>query len=396
MPWNEPGNSSNNKDPWTGRPKQTPPDLEAFLRDLLKKIAALFKLKSFNKNAAILTKTLLPLRFNSKVIGFIFTFLLLAWLCTGFFTVDPSEQAVVTRFGHYIATLSPGHHWILKPIESRYVIHPKNNSSFYYQTTLLTRDGNKVSVVATLHYSIANARQFLFSNAQPLQSLQELTANAVQQTLGQLSLEQLLIANLSSLQQTLQTKIDQSLAKYRTGLVLNTIKLQPIQVPEELKASFNDVASAQTDKEQLENQAKAYAIQIEPASNDQSERLIADAKAYQQEVILKAKAETTRFLALLPAYEASPVLTRKRLYLEAMQAMMIHSNKMLIDNSANTSFYLSLNNSALPDPDKTKESGQASKKSSVTLTNPTLPETSKPLQTDNAMPSTYNITGGYE
>lgn len=390
MPWKEPGNSSNNKDPWTGRPKQTPPDLEAFLRELCKKITALFKLKAFNKNAAVLTKTLLPTQLNTKTIGLIFGFSLLAWLFSGFFTVDTKEQAIITRFGEYNATLASGRHWLFRPIERRYIISEKS-IPYAYPINLLTHDKNKVSIVVALHYTVVNARQYLFSNTKPLQSLQEAIANATNQLLGQLSLEQLLTANLFSLQQTLQIQINKLLANYETGLVINNIELQPIQVPEELKASFADVTNAQAEKKQLENQAEIYAAQIEPQSKGQSERLIADAKNYQQEAILKAKAETARFLALLPIYEASPELTRKRLYLEAMQAMMAHSTKMLINNSTATSLYLNIDKSAMQNPDKTKV--QISKKPSTeasTLLQPTSPKS------NNKLPNSYNITGGYE
>ncbi|MDQ8039167.1 MAG: protease modulator HflK N-terminal domain-containing protein, partial [Rickettsiella sp.] len=101
MPWKEPGNSSNNKDPWTGRPKQTPPDLEAFLRELRKKIAAFFKVKAINRNTTAFTKTFFPIRLNTKTVGIFFSVLLLVWVFSGFFRVDPYQQAVITRFGKY-------------------------------------------------------------------------------------------------------------------------------------------------------------------------------------------------------------------------------------------------------------------------------------------------------
>ncbi|MES2142238.1 MAG: FtsH protease activity modulator HflK [Pseudomonadota bacterium] len=392
MPWKEPGNSSNNKDPWTGRPKQTPPDLEAFLRELRKKITALFKLKSLNKNSASITKTLLPIQLNTKTVGLVFSFLLLAWLSSGFFTVDTSEQAVITRFGKYSATLPAGHHWIFRPIETRYIIS-ENNIPYSSQINLITRDENKVSVVTTLHYTVVNARQFLFST-QPLQSLREAIASAVNQTLSQLSLEQLLNVNFSSSQQILQTKINKLLANYATGLAISDIELQPIQVPEELKASFEDVTRAEAEKKQLENQADVYAMQIEPKTKSQAKLLIADAKSYQQQVILNAKAETARFLALLPTYEASPELTRKRLYLEAMQAMMTHSNKMLVDNSANTSLYLNIDKPAIQNPEKI--TNQSSIKTSPTETNSPSPGITTSAKTDNKVSSSYGISGGYE
>jgi membrane protease subunit HflK len=393
MPWNEPGNSSNNKDPWTGRPKQTPPDLEAFLRDLRKKIVAFFKLKSFNKNTTAFTKVFVP-QLNAKFLGIIFSFLLLTWLFSGFFTVNSSEQAVITRFGKYNTTLSPGRHWIVRPIENHYIISEKN-IPYSYQTSLLTRDGNKVSVNTKLDYSIVNARQYLFSNTQPLQSLQEAVAKATHQTLAQFTLDQLLNANLPVLQQTLRTKINTLLTQYATGVFVNDIELNPIQVPEELKASFEALSQALTEKEQNESQAKVYAMQIEPQSKGEAEKLIADAKSYQQEVVLKAKAETARFLALLPAYEASPLLTRKRLYLEALQIMMAHSNKMLINNPENTSISLTVDKSGVQYPDKTTPT-QTEKTSAEENT---LLNMATPSKTDNETELASNYpptTGGYE
>ncbi len=390
MPWNEPGNSSN-KDPWTGRSKQNPPDLEAFLRDLRKKIVALFKSKTFNKSKTTLTKTLLPTQLNTKLLGLIFSFLILAWLFSGFFTVAPSEQAVITLFGKYHTTLSPGRHWIFRPVEARTIISEKN-IDYTYQTNILTRDENKVSIVTKIHYTITNPRQYLFSNTQPLQSLQEAIANASNQTLGKLPLEQLLTTHLFSLQQTLYVKINKLLSLYATGLALSDIELQPIQVPDELKASFDAFNQAQTEKEQLENQAKAYAMQIEPKTQAEAEQLLEDAKNYQQKIISNAKTETARFLALLPAYEASPALTRKRLYLATMQTIMLHSNKMLINTPNNISLSLNSGPSIMPPAEKTKNTQTTEK---PTAENPALLNGTS-ANTNNTLPSSYNITGGYE
>jgi modulator of FtsH protease HflK len=395
MPWNEPGNSSNNKDPWTGRPKQTPPDLEAFLRDLAKKIVALFKFKTINKSKTAFTKVFLLTHINTKRSGILFSFLLLAWLLSGFFTVASSEQAIITRFGKYDATLLPGHHWIFRPFESRYII-PEKMTSYSYQTHLLTQDENQVSITAKVHYSVVNAQQYLFANTNPLQSLQEVIANTIHQTLGQFSLDQLLTANLTALQQTLHTHINKLLTLYMTGLSVSEVELQTIQVPETLKPSFEALNQAQIEKEQLEDQAKAYAMQVEPTAKGKAEKLINDAKNYQQEVILNAKAETARFLALLPAYETSPRLIQKRLQLETLQAMMAHSNNILIDDSMHTSINLNVDKKTNQYSEKAKPMEvQSSKKASSEETTPRLDMTNT-SKTNNALPSSYNIEGGYE
>jgi len=122
MPWNEPGDPSKNKDPWTGRPKQTPSDLEALLRGLYKKVIALFKLRAANKKLGF-SYAFLPTELNAKALGLLSIVCLFVWLALGIFKVDTDESAVVTHFGVYNATLNAGYHWILRPFQQYTLIH---------------------------------------------------------------------------------------------------------------------------------------------------------------------------------------------------------------------------------------------------------------------------------
>jgi membrane protease subunit HflK len=392
MPWNEPGDPSKNKDPLTGRPKQTPPDLEDFLRDLFKKVVALFKLKIFNKKSAI-ARPFLPTKLNAKAIGIISIFCLLAWLALGFFKVNLQESAVITRFGEYTTTVDPGYHWILRPIQHYTIINSGKVNKFSSTINLLTQDENKVSVNINVDYSIVNARNYLFATAHPLLNLQEIASNAVNRLLSQFTLHQLLTSSHFLLSENLHTQLNTLMIKEQTGLAIKNIELVSIQIPNQLKASFADAANAKRDKEQMEKLANAYAIQVEPNAKAEAQRLIVDAKAYQQEMVLKAKTEVIRFLALLPAYESSPALTRKRLYLEALQTMMAHSNKLVVANSANTNFSLTLDQSnTIPsvNTDKLASTASTINDKKENTDNETIDKT------NNTIPSSYNIAGGYE
>lgn len=371
MPWNEPGDPSKKKDPWTGRPKQTPPDLEALLRDLCKKIIALFKLKTLNRKANIIAKSL-PAQLNTAGLVLITIICVLAWLAGGFFKVNAGEQAIITRFGQYNATLTPGTHWIFKPIEQYTLVNLGKVNKFSTIVDLLTYDNNKISADITINYLITNSHDYLFSTAKPSLYLQEITNNAVNRVLSQFTLSQLLTISDFSLQERLLQQLNALMSKHHGGFTIKSIDIQSIQAPEQLTAAFADVKEAKKDNIQLENQAKAYALQTEPAAKAEAHHLITAAKAYQQHVILKAKTEITRFLALLPAYEAAPSLTDKRLYLETLQAMMTH-------NKSTNPPIINPTTSVLTSP---------STKNTVATTNLTL-------KTDN-IPSSYNITGGYE
>ncbi|TLY48072.1 MAG: FtsH protease activity modulator HflK [Gammaproteobacteria bacterium] len=392
MPWNEPGDSGKNKDPWTGRPKQTPPDLEAFLRDLYKKIVALFKLRTLNKKS-VLAHPFLLVKLNAKTIGLISIFGLLIWFALGFYKVNRDESAVVTRFAVYDSTVGPGYHWIFKPFQHYTIINSGKINKLSTHVTLLTRDENKIQVNLNIDYSIVNPRHFLFASIHPLSNLQETLDDVINQVFSQYTLNQLLTTSHFALAERLQKQL-QSVVKMQTGLAVKNIELLSIQLPEQLQAVFTDAANAKNDKEQLEKLANIYAMQIKPRAQLSAQRLIADAKAYQQEIVLKAKTDIIHFLALLPAYEASPTLTKKRLYLAALQTLMVQSNKLQSANNADSNSSLTL------DPFTKTTSVNTDKLTATVITNndkkAQIDNNNPSNKINNSIPSSYNISGGYE
>ena len=71
--------------------------------------------------------------------------------------------------------------------------------------------------------------------------------------------------------------------------------------------------------------------------------MIEESEAYKQQVIEKARGETSRFLQTLTEYRKAPEITRKRLYLEAMEDVLSSSSKVLIKlNQGNNIMYLPL------------------------------------------------------
>jgi len=68
-----------------------------------------------------------------------------------------------------------------------------------------------------------------------------------------------------------------------------------------------------------------------------------EALAYKEQVLLEAQGEVARFNELLPQYTRAPQVTRERIYLETMEAVMSNTSKILIDNEGgNSMMYLPL------------------------------------------------------
>jgi membrane protease subunit HflK len=73
------------------------------------------------------------------------------------------------------------------------------------------------------------------------------------------------------------------------------------------------------------------------------QRLAEESEAYKQQVIEQAKGETSRFLQTYEEYRKAPEVTRKRLYIETMEAVLSNSSKVMIKLSqGNSIMYLPL------------------------------------------------------
>lgn len=352
MPWNEPGSSNNgDKDPWTGKPKQSgPPDLEAALRQFKKKLQAYLGNKKPGNGPGKDNSDQPPFQFGRNRIIAVIALLIIAWIAWGFFIVDASEKAVVLRFGKYAETVGPGLHWILRGVESQQTIN-QHISNYAYEAEMLTKDGNIVSVAVTVQYYINNPRDYLFSVVDAEESLAQATASALRQVIGQNDLDVILTSKREQIQQQVQAQITNILSKYQTGLIITDAPIQSARAPDEVKEAFDDTIKAQEDQQRFENQALSYTMTVVPLATGQAQRLAAEAKAYQQQVVLHAQAEVAPFLALLPEYQQAPAVTRQRIYIETLQAVFADTNKVLVDTTGNNMFYLPLDK-LIPPPAK--------------------------------------------
>jgi len=102
-----------------------------------------------------------------------------------------------------------------------------------------------------------------------------------------------------------------------------------------------DAIKAREDRERLSFEAQAYANDVIPRARGEAVRRQQDSEGYRARVIADAEGEASRFTQLLKQYQAAPEVTRKRLYLEAMEAIYASSSKVLIDSDkGNNMIYL--------------------------------------------------------
>lgn len=397
MAWNEPGGNSNNddkdkKDPWSGKPKSNnPPDLEALLRDWRKKLSNLWQKKSGPGGSA----PQLPFAnfSNSTLAAIIAGLVILLWLVSGLFVVQPNEQAVILRFGKYVETVDPGLHWILWPVETAARVNIEKNYIYTYNSDLFTQDHNLVDATVNVNYRINNARDYLFNLDNPSETLRQITATALAQALGTLSLNEAFTANREQIGQQIRDQLTQILTNYQAGIMITAVTVPSIKAPESLKDAYDDVIKAQTDAEQATSQAQLFAKQIEPTAQGQAQKLLTEAKAYQQQIVVRARTDTEQFLALLPQYEKAPQVTRQILYLQTLETILANHPSFVLDAAGdNTVIKLPAKTPAAQPDNKTAPTNISAANTNQTATT----SASNNTETTRASSTTPAAAGGYQ
>ena len=333
MGWNEPDKE---KDPWGG--KQQPPDLDEALRRLQSKLKKIFKSGSG-------TPTTEPSRASGSagfLIGLIGLAVVVLWVLSGIFIVDPAEQAAILRFGRYVETVGPGPHWIPRLISSKVVLNVDRVSDYSYSAQMLTKDENLASVAVVVQYRIGDLEDYLFNVADPEEGLQQATSSALRQVVGTTTLDQLITEGREAWGNSVQDSLVKILEKYKTGIVIVNVSPQPARAPENVQDAFDDAIKAGEDEKRFKEQARAYEARVVPIALGNAKRILSEAHAFAEQVVLRATGESAEFLELLPEYTRSPVVTSERMYLDTMQRVLSRTSKIVVDAKSQNVLYLPL------------------------------------------------------
>ena len=106
---------------------------------------------------------------------------------------------------------------------------------------------------------------------------------------------------------------------------------------------MQDAIKAREDRERRILEAQSYSNEILPRARGEAAARRQDAEAYRAQVVANAEGESDRFSQILAQYQKAPAVTRERMYLETVEAVLANSTKVLVDTrSGNNLLYLPL------------------------------------------------------
>ncbi|MDF1831378.1 MAG: FtsH protease activity modulator HflK [Porticoccaceae bacterium] len=335
MAWNEPGGG---KDPWgNGSGKDgNPPDLDAALKDIGEKFGKIFGGGSGSGSSGSGGIG------GTAIIG-ILVIVSVIWGLLGFYQIDAKEQALVLRLGKFHEIVGDGLHWNPPLIDNVTRVRVTEERQYQTRGQMLTQDENIVELPLTVHYNIKSVKDFVLNVKAPEYSLRHATDSALRHVVGSSGLDEVVSTGREQLSVDVKERLQNYLDSYGAGIKVVKVNILEAKPPSAVKAAYDDVIKAREDRERVINEAQAYANGIVPEARGRAKRVIEEAKGYQARVVADAEGETERFNKLLAEYQKAPKVTRQRLYLDTMQAVMENSSKVVVDvEGGNNMLYLPL------------------------------------------------------
>ena len=327
-PWNRPSGGG----PFGSGPQ--PPNIEDLIRRSQERMKNLFP----------------GGRRNAIGLAVVAVALIVAWLASGFFRVQPNEVGIKLLFGKWFSRAESGLNYNLpRPIGTVIIVPVKtiNAMDIGFRTAvdsrqtravvrpeegqMLTGDENILDIQYTVLWRVSDEIQFAFNIAMPELTVKQAAESAMREIVGNMQAQKALAEGRVEIETNMRALLQRILNQYKAGIEVTAVQLRGVDPPAQVIDAFRDVQRAQADRERLRNEAEAYRNQIVPEARGAAQKTIQDAEGYRQQVVAQAQGEAQRFTSVLGAYKLAPEVTRRRLYLEMMEEMLAKQTKVFID-----------------------------------------------------------------
>ena len=363
--WGRGGGNQNGSEP-PRRPNNKPdgpPDLDEVWKDFNNRLGSMFGRKpgrdgNRGGSGGPGRPSFQAPKSSPKLLGLLVVAGIGVWLASGFMIVQEGQVAVVTRFGAYNKTLTPGLQWRLPtPIEAHQMVNLSQLRTFEVgyrgssrnkvlpESLMLTTDENIVDLQFVVQYRLSptGAPDYLFKTAQPDEAVRQAAETAMREIVGSKPMDFVLYSGRTEVAAEVQALAQRILDRYETGIQISTVAIQNVQPPEQVQAAFDDAVKAGQDRERLINEGNAYSNHVLPEAQGRVARMLEEAEAYRAKVTGDAQGDSARFLSVAAEYAKAPAVTRQRMYLSTMQEILADSSKVMIDaDASNNMLYVPL------------------------------------------------------
>ncbi len=268
------------------------------------------------------------------------------------YQVSQEEMGVILRFGKFVRTTNPGLHLKLPlGIEklTKVSVQRQLKMEFGFRTSragikseyrvtgeslkeavMLTGDLNVVVAEWIVQYKIEDAYKYLFKVRDAELTFRYMNEAIIRKVIGDNSVDEVITVGRARIALQAKEELQKLCDLYEIGIEVNQLIFQDVNPPDPVKASFNEVNESQQERERKINEAWSEYNKEIPKASGVAEQTIRGAEGYAMARINNAQGDATRFRAIYREYVRAPLVTRKRLYLEAINEILPKISKKII------------------------------------------------------------------
>ncbi len=317
-----------------------PPDMEAVLRKGQERL-----------------KNLIPGGFGSfKGLLLVVLAAIVIWLLTGFFRVQPNQQAVQLIFGkpygkpvdsglHYNFPSPIGNVVVVNVLDQRRTVIGSRTGSTDRTTfnrgarptssenLMLTGDENIVDIEFAVLWQIKDVFKYAFAVRNGEDNVRSAAEAAMREVIGKSNLQYAQTEGRTRIEQDTKDLLQRILDEYGLGARIAQVQLLRVDPPQEVIGAFRDVQAARADKERNINEANTYRNQVLPRAKGEAESIIQKAEGYKAQTVARAKGDVQRFNQVYDQYVKAKDITTERIYIETIEEVLRNVNKVMMDRN---------------------------------------------------------------
>lgn len=292
-------------------------------------------------------------KINPKFIKIGIAVIIVAILLFGsIYQIEPEEVGIILRLGKFVRTTDPGLHiklpvgiekLIKVPVQRQLKMEfgfrttrPGISSEFQVtqdarrESIMLTGDLNVAVVEWIVQYRVVDPYKYLFNVRDISTTFRYMNEAVVRQIVGDHSVDEVITIGRAKVALESKERLQELCDLYETGIQVNQLIFQDVNPPDPVKPSFNEVNESLQEKERKINEAWSEYNQAVPKARGEAEQTIQAAEGFATARVNNAEGDAQRFKSIYREYRRAPLVTRKRLYLEALNDILPKIQKKII------------------------------------------------------------------
>lgn len=313
------------------------------------------------------------LRSSFVIVKVIMVILVACFFGSGFFTVEPENQAIILRFGEPLGTgkaqlLEPGGHWsipypvdevvkipIKKVLTATSVVGWRAESAEEEETRdktehmnpqaneplrngidgyAITGDRNIIHVRAIMRYHISDPLAYELGLLHAPVLVTNALNNAILYASAGFKVDDALRKDVSRFKEIVLARVNDHIATHKLGIKIDSLDVKSVP-PRQARMAFNEVINAEQGNQKTILAARGYASKTLNEAQGEYEARINAGKTDRTRTVQTIEGDANYFKNQLPYYQSNPDLFVRQRQTVALQRVMTNAqDKFFLPNRA--------------------------------------------------------------